>query len=62
VLGASAALAALAPSTVFQLPGGGGRELAALAGLVRTVPVWELHAGTDLDGVVAALDQILGAP
>lgn len=56
---AGAALAALAPSTVFQLPGGGGRELAALAGLVRSLPVWELHAGTALDGVVAALDEIL---
>ncbi len=55
------ALAALAPSTVFQLPGGGGRELAALAGLVRTLPVWELHAGTALDGVVDALAGILAS-
>ncbi|MCW5889819.1 MAG: hypothetical protein KIT14_04640 [bacterium] len=58
---AGAALAALAPSTVFQLPGGGGRELAALAGLVRTMPVWELQLGTTLPGVAAALDAILAA-
>lgn len=58
---AGTALAALAPSTVFQLPGGGARELAALAALVRAVPIWELQAGTDLAAVAATIGEMVDA-
>jgi hypothetical protein len=44
----AAALAALAPSTIFQMPGAAADELAAIAALLRAVPARVLDAGTDL--------------
>lgn len=41
------ALRALAPSTVLQLSGAGGRTLAAMAELVRRVPAHALHLSPD---------------
>jgi hypothetical protein len=52
---AAQALIALAPTTLFQLPGAGGDALARLARLTRRVPVFTLHLGQDMDGVAPVL-------
>lgn len=54
-----AALAALAPSTIFQLPGDPRAELASMAGLVRAVPVRMLALGTDFAQIPGAIDRAL---
>ena len=41
------ALAALAPSSILQIPGAGESALAQMAGIVRTVPCWQLELGAD---------------
>jgi hypothetical protein len=64
-LPASAALLALAPSTLFQLPGAGPDTLAILARLVSLVPTYQLDAGTDLSqipGLVLDVLRARGAP
>ena len=45
------ALAALAPSTLFQLSGAGQAAFRVLARLVRQVPCYDLEVGADLSGV-----------
>jgi hypothetical protein len=54
-----AALASLAPSTIFQLPGAASANLAAMAGIVRRVPTYALDLGRDLDGVPVAIEELL---
>jgi hypothetical protein len=54
-----AALAALAPSTIFQLPGTASADLAAMAQVVRQVPTYALELGTDLDAVPVAIANLL---
>ena len=56
------ALAAMAPSTVFQLPAAGADTLAALAALLEALPVFVLRTGTDLDGIPRAIESVLGGP
>ena len=56
---AAAALAALAPSTMLQLPGMNETTLRGLAGLVRKVPCHYLDLGTDTAGVPAAIARLL---
>jgi hypothetical protein len=58
---ASQALTALAPTTLFQLPGAGGEALARLARLVRAVPAFTLHLGSDMDGIAPALSACVTA-
>ena len=58
---ASRALTALAPTTLFQLPGAGGEALGRLARLVRSVPAFTLHLGRDTDGIAPALCDCLAA-
>lgn len=53
------ALAALAPSTLLQLPNSRGGDLAALARLVRTIPAYRVAVGPDLDAVVARVGEAL---
>jgi hypothetical protein len=56
---ASAAMAGLAPTTVFQLPGF-RREIAAKCGrLARSVPSYWLDVGEDLPGVAGAVGDLL---
>ena len=45
---AAAALLALAPSTIFQLPGGTSAKFKEMAALVHQVPCYTLALGTDL--------------
>jgi hypothetical protein len=62
---AAAGLAALAPSTVFQLHTAGREALNYMAGLVRSVPSFVLDLGTDVgeipDVVGALIDEQLAA-
>jgi hypothetical protein len=55
----SEALKALAPSTVLLAPSYGEATLAALAALVRHVPIYELHTGPDVASVPDAIEEIL---
>ena len=52
-------LAALAPTTLFQLPGAGGRAFETMSRLVRQVPTFRLRLGPDLDRVVAEIGALL---
>jgi hypothetical protein len=52
---AATALAALAPSTIFQMPGAAATELGAIAALLRQVPAHVLEAGTDLPALAATV-------
>ena len=61
-VGAGEALRALAPSTLFQIPGIGARSLDLMARLVRAVPAWALDLGSDRSGVVRALEDLLERP
>jgi hypothetical protein len=47
----TAALRALAPSSLFQIPGTGRFEFQTLAGFVKRVPCFHLALGTDLDKI-----------
>jgi hypothetical protein len=53
------ALAALAPSTIFQLPGDPDTELKAMAEIVRAVPTHVLELGTDFRQIPRCIDQLL---
>jgi hypothetical protein len=58
-LGAAAALAALAPSTLLQLVPAEPQMLTAMAGLVSRVPTFRLEVGGPVEGLPAALTRIL---
>jgi hypothetical protein len=45
------ALRALAPTTLFQLPGSGADAFAQVAGVVRQLPAWSLELGDDRDEI-----------
>ena len=53
------ALAALAPSTIFQLPRAGNEALKFLATFARYLPCFSLEAGTDLSTIPPAIERIL---
>lgn len=53
------ALLALAPSTIFQLPGLGQSSLGAMARLARSLPVYRLWLGRDRVSALQALEQLL---
>lgn len=56
---ALSALAALAPSTIFQIPGSPDAELKAMADVVRAAPSYALELGTDFDQIPRAIEQLL---
>jgi hypothetical protein len=56
---AAAALAALAPSTIFQMPGAAAGELGGIAAILRAVPAHVLEAGTHLAGIANAVTSLL---
>ena len=56
---AGAALKALAPTTMFQLPGAAGKAMLSMAGLVRRLPCYRLHLGTDITAGPAKLAELL---
>ena len=53
------ALAALAPSTIFQLPRAGAEAFKFLAGIAKQVPCFTFEVGTDLSGIPAAIERFL---
>jgi len=55
----SAALTALAPTTMFQLPGAGRASLSRLAALARSLPAYDLALGRDIDTVAPAVRAII---
>ena len=55
----AAALAALAPSTIFQLHPPAREALAQMAELVRTVPTFSLELGADVETIPGELLRLL---
>lgn len=55
----TAALQALGPSSLFQLPGTGQSEFRALADLVRKVPCYHLELGTELERIPETIMKVL---
>jgi hypothetical protein len=53
------ALKALAPTTLFQLPGAGAEALGRLAALVRNVPAYKMTLGSELDCIPAAVSAVI---
>ena len=53
------ALTALAPSTIFQLPGAGKGALKSLSDLIRQVPCYGLELGTDFNQIPDVISRIL---
>jgi hypothetical protein len=52
-------LSALAPTTVFQLPGDSTRIFSKIASLVHKIPTLILEAGTDLAQIPAVVGRFL---
>jgi hypothetical protein len=52
-------LAALAPSTIFQLPRAGQEAFKFLAAFVREVPCYNLKLGTDIARIPAVIEELL---
>jgi hypothetical protein len=50
---------AMGPSTVLQLPGADGRDLAALGGLARSAPCFTLQLGSDWEAIPSVLAESL---
>jgi hypothetical protein len=57
----AAAMAALAPTTLFQLPGSRPADQRMLAEITRALPAFSLAVGPAPDAVAAALSDLLGA-
>jgi hypothetical protein len=55
----TAALRALAPSSLFQLPGTGQAEFMQMTQLVSRVPCYSLELGTDLDRIPETMLKVL---
>jgi hypothetical protein len=53
------ALLALAPSTIFQLPGAGGDSWRTLGAMARRVPAYLLELGTEREEIPKTIAQIL---
>ena len=53
------ALRILAPTTSFHLPGYARQVVEKLGALVRSLPCYRLEAGTDLDGVVRTITELI---
>ena len=55
----AAGLRALAPSTIFQLPGARNDDFQNLIGIVKQVPSYDLELGTDLDRIPSVISDLL---
>ncbi len=56
---AAAALAALAPTTIFAHPRGGQMEFRFLSGLVRRLPCYLIECGTELNQIPAVIGGLV---
>jgi hypothetical protein len=52
-------LAALAPSTIFQLPRAGNEAFKFLAAFARQLPCYSLEVGTNFSTIPLAIEQLL---
>lgn len=55
----SASLKALAPSTIFQLPGAGAQAFKTLGNVVKQVPSYLLEVGTDFARIPGTISRLL---
>jgi len=55
----SKALAAMAPTTLAQLPGSGQMAIQTISSLVHQAPCFHLHLGVDVSSIPAAISQLL---
>jgi hypothetical protein len=53
-------LAALAPTSILQLPGAGARTLRTIRDMCEQVPCYRLELGGDIDALPAVLGELLG--
>jgi hypothetical protein len=58
---ATMAFKALAPSTLFQLPGNAHATFRALAAVVRDIPSYEIQLGRDIGAIPAVIARFLDA-
>ena len=58
-ISAAQALRALAPSTIFQLPGGGEGAFKLIARVTRKLPCYSLELGTDIPRIPAVILDLL---
>ena len=56
---AAASLLALAPSTIFQLPGSGQNNFSFISEIVRRVPGYALELGRDFDNIPRVIAEFL---
>ena len=59
VLPPGEALRALAPSTLFQLPGDRTQSFARMSALIRNIPCWRLNIGDDPSAAEPLLEAII---
>ena len=59
VASGAAALLALAPSTLFQLPGGSSNAFQEMAALVKALPCYWLDLGTDLQQIPSVIADVI---
>jgi hypothetical protein len=52
-------LLALAPGSLFQLPGVGGEYLKSLADLIKQVPCYSLELGTQIDQIPLVIETFI---
>jgi hypothetical protein len=52
-------LAALAPSTIFQLPRAGGEAFQFLAAFIRRLPCFSIEVGTNLSTIPPVNEELL---
>jgi hypothetical protein len=57
--GEGAALMALGPSSLAQLPASGGGDLKRIAGLIQGTPCYRIELGTDLQQIPRAIEELL---
>ena len=58
-VGAGAAVRALAPSTLFQLPGAGPNNFRMIAALTNRLPCFQLELGREVAGVPQSLHKFM---
>ncbi|MBN1260011.1 MAG: serine kinase [Anaerolineae bacterium] len=58
-ISAAAGLAALAPSTIFQLPGAGREAFTLMAQIAQQIPAFALNLGTDIQRIPEAILAVL---
>ncbi len=58
-IGSGAAVRALAPSTLFQLPGAGANNFRMIAALTNRLPCFQLELGREVAGVPESLSEFM---